>query len=105
MAEGWSDFGERFGAITDGITSIEESFIDDDFFPNINNLYINDMADDANPNLNANPNLTPTPYELFSYLFWFLLQFLMLAFGMIWSIYLFRYDLYTCLDIIYIVLV
>jgi hypothetical protein len=48
---------------------IEESFIDDDFFPNINNLYINDMADDANPNLNANPNLTPTPYELFSYLF------------------------------------
>jgi hypothetical protein len=37
-------FGERFGVITDGITSTEDSFTDDDFFPGISSLYLNNLA-------------------------------------------------------------
>jgi hypothetical protein len=66
----------RFGTNIDGITSIEDSFPGDDFFPNISSLYLNDMADDANGNLKANSPVAP--YEIFPYLFRFLLQFLML---------------------------
>jgi hypothetical protein len=56
-------FGERFCATTDGITSTDDSFPDEDFFPDISSLYIDDMADDAganaNANLNANANANP----------------------------------------------
>ncbi|MEI4908320.1 hypothetical protein Q8G40_30010, partial [Klebsiella pneumoniae] len=63
------------------------SFPDEDFFPDISNLYIDAMADDTgvnanlNPNLNANPIPPLAPYVICSYLVQFLLQFLVLAFG------------------------
>jgi hypothetical protein len=63
---------------TDGITATGESFPDEDFFPNISGLYIDDMADhvDANANLsanlNANANPPATSYAICSYLFQFL---------------------------------
>jgi hypothetical protein len=80
-------FGERFCATTDSITSTDDSFPNENFFPDISALYIDDMADDAganaNANVNANLNANPpaAPYAICSYLFQFLLQFLVLAFG------------------------
>jgi hypothetical protein len=84
-------FGERFYATTDGITSTDDSFPDEDFFPDISSLYIDNMADDAGANanvnlnayvnLNANANPPTAPYAICSYLFQFLLQFFVLAFG------------------------
>jgi hypothetical protein len=63
--------------------STDDSFLDEDFFPDISALYINDMADDAganvnananaNANLNANANPPAAPYAICSYLFQFLL--------------------------------
>jgi hypothetical protein len=53
-------FGERFCATTDAITSTNE-----DFFPDISGLYIDDMADDAGANMNP-----PTaPYTICTHLF------------------------------------
>jgi hypothetical protein len=74
-------FGERFCATTDGITSTDDSFLDEDFFSDISALYIDDMADNAganananaNTNLNANANPPAAPYAICSYLFQFLL--------------------------------
>jgi hypothetical protein len=80
-------FGEHFCATTDGITSTDDSFPDEDFFSDISALYIEDMADDAGANANANTNLNAkanppaASYAICSYLFQFLLQFLVLAFG------------------------
>jgi hypothetical protein len=85
-------FGERFCATTDGITSTDDSFPDENFFPDISSLYIDDMADNAganaNANLNANANTNlnvnvppAAPYAICTYFFEFLLQFLVLAFG------------------------
>jgi hypothetical protein len=58
---------------TDGITSTDDSFPNEDFFLDISALYINDMADDAgaNTDANANANANPpaSPYAIFSYLF------------------------------------
>jgi hypothetical protein len=67
-------FGERFCATTDGITSTDDSFPDEDFFPDISSLYIDDMVDanaNVNVNLNANANANPpaSPYAICSYLF------------------------------------
>uniref|UniRef100_A0ACD5WRZ8 Uncharacterized protein n=1 Tax=Avena sativa TaxID=4498 RepID=A0ACD5WRZ8_AVESA len=60
-------FGECVCATTDGITSTDYSFPDEDFFPDISSLYIDAMADDTgvnlNPNLNANPIPPPAPYD------------------------------------------
>jgi hypothetical protein len=68
---------------TDGITSTDDSFPNEDFFLDISALYIDDMADDAGANANANANANPptAPYAIFFYLFQFMLQFLVLAFG------------------------
>jgi hypothetical protein len=70
-------FGERFCATTDGITSTNDSFPDEDFFPDISGLYIDDMADDAganananaNANLNANANPPAAPYAICTHVF------------------------------------
>jgi hypothetical protein len=72
-------FGERFCATTNGITSIDDSFPDEDFFPDISSLYIDDMADkaganantnlNANANLNANVNPPAAPYAICTHLF------------------------------------
>ena len=76
-------FGERVCATTDGITSTDHYFPDEDFFPDLSSLYIDAMADDTgvnanlNPNLNANPIPPPAPYVICSYLVQFLLQFLL----------------------------
>jgi hypothetical protein len=90
-------FGECFCATTDGIMSTDDSFPDEDIFPDISSLYIDDMADDANANvnlnanananLNTNANPPAASYAICSYQFHFLLQFLVLAFG-IYVIYL-----------------
>jgi hypothetical protein len=65
------------------------SFPNEDFFSDISSLYIDDIADanaNANVNLNANANANlnvnppAAPYAICSYLFQFLLQFLVLAF-------------------------
>jgi hypothetical protein len=82
-------FGKRFCTTTDGITSTDDSFPDEDFFPDISSLYIDDMADDAganaNANLNANVNLNvnppAAPYAICTHIFQFMLQFFVLAFG------------------------
>jgi hypothetical protein len=68
---------------TEGIMSTDDSFPDEDFFPDSSALYIDDMADDAGANANANLNANPpaAPYVICSFLFQFLLQFLVLAFG------------------------
>jgi hypothetical protein len=72
---------ERFYTTTDGITSTDDSFPDEDFFPDISGLYVDDMADNAgaNANLNANANANANlkenvnppaaPYAICSYLF------------------------------------
>jgi hypothetical protein len=67
-------FRERFRATIDDITSTDVSFSDDDFFPDISNLNINDMADGADVNQNAIH--ATAPYAIFFYL-----QFLVLEFG------------------------
>jgi hypothetical protein len=75
--EGRSGF---LGATTNGITSTDDSFPDEDFFPDIIDLYIDSMADDAgeantnlnantNTNLNMNVNPPAAPYAICSYLF------------------------------------
>jgi hypothetical protein len=87
-------FGEHFCVTTNGITSTDDSFPNEDFFSDISALYIDDMVDintnanvnlnanaNANTNLNANVNPPAAPYAICSYLFQFLLQFLVLAFG------------------------
>jgi hypothetical protein len=61
---------------TNDITLTDDSFPGEDFFPDIGNLYIDDMADNnvganvnLNANLNANVNLLTTLYANCSYLF------------------------------------
>jgi hypothetical protein len=74
-------FRKRFCAITDGITSTDDSFLKEDFFSDISALYIDDMANDAgananastNANANLNVNVPAAPYAICSYLFQFLL--------------------------------
>jgi hypothetical protein len=81
-ARGDQVFGERFCATTDGITSTDDSFPDEDFFLDISALYIDDMADDAGANANANVNLNvnvnppAASYAICSYLFQFCYSFL-----------------------------
>jgi hypothetical protein len=62
-------FGKRFCVTTDGVTSTVDSFSDEDFFSDIRNLYISDMTEEANFNMNLNLNPHTTPYTIFSYLF------------------------------------
>jgi hypothetical protein len=70
-------FGEHFYATTDGITSTDDSFPDEEFFQYISGLYIDDMANDAgananvnaNMNLNVNANLPAAPYAICTHLF------------------------------------
>jgi hypothetical protein len=70
-------FGEHFCATTDGIMSTDNTLSDEDFFPDISSLYIDDMADNAganaNVNLNVNVNPPAAPYVICFYLFQFLL--------------------------------
>jgi hypothetical protein len=92
-------FGECSCTTTDGITSTNDSFPDEDFFPDID-----DMVDDAgananlnaNLNVNANLNMNANPpailYAICSYLFQFLLQFLVVLAFRIDMISLFMLD-------------
>jgi hypothetical protein len=85
-------FGERFGATTDGITSTDDSFPDDDFFPDFNTLYINVTANKVDVNANANTDLymnPPTaPYVISSYLF----QFCIVSCTSVWNRFMFMYS-------------
>jgi hypothetical protein len=55
-------FREHFCTTTDAITSTDE-----DFFPDISVLYIDDMADNAGANANVNP--PAAPYAICTHLF------------------------------------
>ena len=74
-------FGERCRATTDGFsitdfftdTDAEEVFPNDDYFPDINTLFNDDMGDNINANTNgAVP--APAPYVIFLYLLEIMLQ-------------------------------
>ena len=67
-------FGEHFRATTDAIT--DDFFPDEDFFPDIGSLYIDDMADDVVTTAAATAAATATaaaaaalPYVLLNFLF------------------------------------
>ena len=62
-------FGERTLA-----TAGSDNFTDDDFFPNLDNLFLNDMGD----NLNANSAAPFAPYVFLSFLFEIVLEFMFL---------------------------
>ena len=64
-------FGERTLA-----TASSDDFTDDDFFPNLGNLFLNDMGD----NLNANGATPVAPYVFLSFLFEIVVEFMFLLY-------------------------
>ena len=60
-------FGERTLA-----TACSHDFTDDDFFPDLGNLFLNDMGD----NLNANGAAPVAPYVFLSFLFEIVVEFM-----------------------------
>ena len=62
-------FGERTRA-----TAGSDDFADDDFFPDLSNLFLNDMGD----NLNANGAAPVAPYVFLSFLFEIMVEFMFL---------------------------
>ena len=62
-------FGERTLA-----TAGSYDFTDDDFFPDLGNLFLNDMGD----NLNANGAAPVAPYVFLSFLFEIVVEFMFL---------------------------
>ena len=62
-------FGERTLA-----TAGSDDFTDDDFFPDLGNLFLNDMGD----NLNANGAAPVAPYVFLSFLFEMVVEFMFL---------------------------
>ena len=62
-------FGERTLA-----TACSHDFTDDDFFPDLGNLFLNDMGD----NLNANGAAPVAPYVFLSFLFEIVVEFMFL---------------------------
>ena len=65
-------FGERTLA-----TAGNNDFIDDDFFPYLDNLFLNDMGD----NHNANGAAPIAPYVFLSFLFEIVVEFMFLVLG------------------------
>ena len=63
-------FGERTLA-----TPSSDDFTDDDFFPDLGNLFLNDMGD----NLNANGAAPVAPYVFLSFLFEIVVEFMFLV--------------------------
>src|SRR5438132_13583546 len=61
-------FGERSHATTgfsDDTTAVEDFFPNNDFFPDINNLFIDDMvAPDNTGNASGSSSFAPAPYML-----------------------------------------
>ena len=59
--------GSAIGATTDSITDSDDSFPNDDFFPDIGNLFLDDMGDNVNTNANAdvNTNAGTLMYDVF----------------------------------------
>ena len=55
-------------------TAGSHDFTDDDFFPNLGNLFLNDMGD----NLNANGAAPIAPYVFLSFLFEIVVEFIFL---------------------------
>ena len=62
-------FGERTLA-----TASSDDFTDDDFYPDLGNLFLNDMGD----NLNANGAAPVAPYVFLSFLFKIVVEFMFL---------------------------
>ena len=55
-------------------TASSDDFTDDDFFPDLGNLFLNDMGD----NLNANRAAPVAPYVFLSFLFEIVVEFMFL---------------------------
>ena len=55
-------------------TAGRHDFTDDDFFPDLSNLFLNDMGD----NLNANGAAPVAPYVFLSFLFEIIVEFMFL---------------------------
>ncbi|KAK1618488.1 hypothetical protein QYE76_024005 [Lolium multiflorum] len=53
--------GRAISATTDFITDFDDHFPDEDFFPDISSLYLDDMAENDNVNANAGAQLQFTP--------------------------------------------
>ena len=70
----WERGDQVFGERTRATTGIE-FFPNDDFFPDIGSLFINDMGD----NVNANASAAATLYELLIFLFEIFLEFLLIV--------------------------
>ena len=88
-------FGERTRATT-GI----EFFPNDDFFPDIGSLFIDDMGD----NSNANASAAAAPYDYLIFLFMILLQFLLVVVALD-SLYLSTIQVDRMISIILVILV
>ena len=56
-------------------TPASDDFTDDDFFPDLSNLFLNDMGD----NLNANGAGPVAPYVFLSFLFEIVVEFIFLV--------------------------
>ena len=56
-------------------TASSDDFTDDDFFPDLGNLFLNDMGD----NLNANGAAPVAPYVFLSFLFEIVVEFMFLV--------------------------
>ena len=56
------------------MTAVSHDFTDDDFFPDLGNLFLNDMGD----NLNANGATLVAPYVFMSFLFEIVVEFMFL---------------------------
>ena len=63
----------KFGECT-LVTAGSHDFTDDDFFPDLGNLFLNDMGD----NLNANGAAPVAPYVFLSFLFEIVVEFMFL---------------------------
>ena len=76
-------FGERLRATTGNTTSSSDNdFPDDDFFPDVNNLFDNlNMGDNTDAAAAAAAAAPAAPYVILTFLYQILLEFLVLLFG------------------------
>ena len=60
--------GRAIGATTDSITNSDDSFPNDEFFPDIGNLFLDDMGDNVNANADVNTNAGALMLHVYFYL-------------------------------------
>jgi hypothetical protein len=92
---------ERFCATADFITDVDEFFPDDDFFPDISNLY-DDMCDNTG---NTNESSSAIPYVLLILLVEIMMQFLALVSCIELFLSYSLIDVVTSLSILFLVVI